>query len=157
MAKPGHRDKACWRAKNAIGVGNVLKMNWRKISRERTTARPAPCRYCPIHLTPPALPPLVLPAEVPTRQKPTLDFLIPQTKRGTKKSNGTRRVAPRTPDEHQPDTGTIVILVANGRTEVAKLMPQLREAFEGNLPTSTLKGFFDIVHVILNWMSKRWR
>ena len=35
MAKPGHRDKACWRARNAIGVGNVLKMNWRKISSEK--------------------------------------------------------------------------------------------------------------------------
>ena len=35
MAKPGHRDKACWRARNAIGVGNVLKMNWRKISSEQ--------------------------------------------------------------------------------------------------------------------------
>ena len=137
MAKPGHWDKACWRAGSAIGVGKVPKMNWREISRERATARPAPRRYCPIHLTPPALPPLLLTAEVPTRQKPTLDFLIPQTPRGIKKSNGTHTAAPRTPDERQPDTGNIVILAANGRTEVAKLMLQSQEAFEGSLPTST--------------------
>ena len=52
----------------------------------------------------------------------------------------TQSSPPRTPDERQPDTSTIVILVANGRTDVAKLMLQSIKAFEGSLPTSTLKG-----------------
>ena len=64
---------------------------------------------------------------------------LPHTS-NTKRNKEIQRHAhssPRTPDERQPDTGNIVILVANGRTEVAKLMLQSQEAFEGSLPTST--------------------
>ena len=78
------------------------------------------------------MPPLLLSAKVSNMLKVTLDFLIPKNTRGIKKSNGTyAEQPPRTPDERQPDTGTIVILVANGRTEVAKLMLQSKKHLKG--------------------------
>ena len=127
VAKPGLRVKThVGGSRRAIWDGNGLKRDW-----EKTNSFDSPRIATTV-------------ASCKSFQHVKGNIGLPRTHKHQRNKEiqwHTHRTAPRTPDERQPDTSNIVILVANGRTEVAKLMPQSKEAFEGNLPTSTLEGF----------------